>query len=70
MFRPVFVELLFGWTEGCVRVRCVEARVREVLEECGLVVEPSHLTEAGQIEFEFKGDPVKLAVDDSFMRRP
>ena len=53
-----------------MRVRCVEARVREVLEECGLVVEPSHLTEAGQIEFEFKGDPVKLAVDDSFMRRP
>ena len=60
--RPVFVELFFGWTEGCERVWCVEAGVREVLEECGLVVEPSHLTEAGQIEFEFKGDPVKLEV--------
>ena len=33
-----------------------------MLEECGLVVEPSHLIEAGQIEFEFKGDPVKLEV--------
>ena len=41
---------------------CVEASVREGLEECGLVVEPSHLTEAGHIEFEFKGDPIKLEV--------
>jgi len=39
-----------------------EGAAREVLEECGLVVEPSHLTEAGQIEFEFKGDPTKLEV--------
>ena len=40
----------------------VEAAAREVREECGLVVDPVNLEETAEMEFEFKGDPVKLEV--------
>ena len=39
-----------------------EAAAREVKEECGLIVDPVDLEETGEMEFEFKGDPVKLEV--------
>ena len=39
-----------------------EAAAREVKEECGLIVDPDDLEQTGEIEFEFKGDPVLLEV--------
>ena len=37
-----------------------EGAAREVKEECGLDVDSEELEETAVIEFEFKGDPVKL----------
>ena len=37
-----------------------EGAAREVEEECGLNVDPNNLEHTAEIEFEFKGDPVKF----------
>ena len=39
-----------------------EGAAREVEEECGLTVQTEDLDKTAVIEFEFKGDPVKLEV--------